>query len=115
MNPMKTRKPTPEPERPINTNPLTYHDKLRIINAITDDGHVKGILECVCYDDPGREAVEDFLLECRRITLTVFDNHNSIVAALLLACVLSDENGHTEQAKMFRRIYKALEGVELNE
>jgi ArsR family metal-binding transcriptional regulator len=49
---------------------ITRSDKVRIIEAITCDGHVKGLREDVMENDSSREEVHAFLIECFETLLT---------------------------------------------
>jgi hypothetical protein len=45
-------------------------DKIRIIEAITCDGHVKGLREDVIEGESNREEVEEFLNTCFTVLMT---------------------------------------------
>jgi hypothetical protein len=69
MEPLKRVPVIRPPARPVNNNPLTRKDALRIARAITSNDNAKAMLECVCVDDPGRTQVADFLDDCQEILL----------------------------------------------
>ena len=68
MEPMK-REPLIKSRPPVNNNPLTRKDAFKIARAITSFGHAKWLQEDICGDDPGADAVDEFLDQCRTMLL----------------------------------------------